>query len=122
MKLLGYLTKNIRNMKTIEVSDEMYDSLIQLATEMVEQDKRGTRMPHLFQIRDWERVYDDNLNSDVRVFIDSDGGYTVIETLEELKGYIKYEDVEVPENLEEMWNDGYSQSDAVIGIDYKLLN
>jgi hypothetical protein len=94
-------------MKTIEVSDEMYESLIQLATEMVEQDKRGTRMPHLFQIRDWERIYDDNLNGDVRVFIHSDGDYEVIETLEDLKIYIESEDVEEPENLEEMWDDEY---------------
>lgn len=38
-------------MKTIEVSDEMYDNLIELATEMTTQDMRATRMPHMFQIR-----------------------------------------------------------------------
>lgn len=94
-------------MKIIEVTDEMYDSLIRLATEMVEQDMRGTRMPHLFQIRDWERVYDDNLNGDVRVLVDSSGDYTVIETLEELKDYMDRNGVEYPENLEEMWEDDY---------------
>lgn len=107
-------------MKTFEVSDAMYNYLIQLATEMVEQDKRGTRMPHLFQIRDWKRVYDDNLNGDERVFIDSDGDYTVIETLEALKQYIKSEDVEEPENLEELWNDIYRQWELTDWIDENL--
>jgi hypothetical protein len=94
-------------MKTIEVSDEMYDSLIQLATEMVEQDKRGTRMPHLFQIRDWERVYDDNLNGETIVYVDYDDGFNVIETLEEFKDYLRYNDHEEPQDLEELWSDSY---------------
>lgn len=41
-------------MKTIEVPDEMYAKLIELATEMTEQDPRGTRMPHIFQIETTE--------------------------------------------------------------------
>lgn len=57
-------------MKTIEVSDEIYAKLIELATEMTTQDPRGTRMPHMFQIRDWKRVYDWDLNGDTRVWID----------------------------------------------------
>ena len=45
-------------MKSIEISDEMHAKLIELATEMTTQDPRATKMPHLFQIRDWKRVYD----------------------------------------------------------------
>jgi hypothetical protein len=48
-------------MKTIEISDEMHAKLIELATEMTTQDPLGTRMPHMFQIRDWKKVYDGTL-------------------------------------------------------------
>jgi hypothetical protein len=51
-------------MNPIEVSDEMYDTLIQLTIEMNTQNPRGTKMPHIFQIRDWEKVWDDNCNGD----------------------------------------------------------
>lgn len=43
-------------MKTIQVPDEMYAKLMALANEMVKQDPRATRMPHLFQIRTTEEV------------------------------------------------------------------
>jgi len=39
-------------MKTIEVSDEMYQQLTELATEMTTQDMRCTKMPHMFQVRE----------------------------------------------------------------------
>ena len=55
--------------KTIEISDEMYDKLIELANEMTTQDPRGTRMPHMFQIRDWKRVYDWELNGNTQIFV-----------------------------------------------------
>lgn len=38
-------------MKTIEITDEMYNRLIEIATNLTEQDPRATAMPHLFQIR-----------------------------------------------------------------------
>jgi len=56
-------------MKKIEVSDEMYAKLVTLATEMTEQDPRGTRMPHLFQVRTDERVYDWSMNGDYACWI-----------------------------------------------------
>ena len=43
-------------MKTIEVTDEMYDSLMELSKEMTTQDMRCTRMPHMFQIKTTEQV------------------------------------------------------------------
>lgn len=93
-------------MKTIEVTDEMYAKLIELAEEMTTQDPRGTRMPHMFQIRDWKKVYDWGLNGDTRVWI---GDYeTEIETLEDFIDYldnngIKYE----IEEIEEMWHNDH---------------
>ena len=43
-------------MKTIEVSDEMYDDLMALSKEMLLQDNRSTAMPHIFQIQTTEEV------------------------------------------------------------------
>jgi len=89
--------------KTIEVSDEMYDKLIELATEMTTQDPRGTRMPHLFQIRDWKKVYDAELNGDVSIFLDR--GYGIeIETAEQLIDYLNDHEIEFSEDeVREMW-------------------
>ena len=43
-------------MKTIEVTDETYDALMELSKEMTTQDMRCTAMPHMFQIRTTEQV------------------------------------------------------------------
>lgn len=43
------------NMKTIEVTDEMYEALMELSKEMTTQDMRCTAMPHMFQIRTTEQ-------------------------------------------------------------------
>jgi hypothetical protein len=91
-------------MKTIEVSEEMHAKLIELATEMTSQDPRGTRMPHMFQIRDWKKVYDADLNGDTHIFLDRGNGIE-IETVEQLIDYlndseIKFVDVEI----KEMWD------------------
>ena len=43
-------------MKTIEVSDEMYDSLVELSKELNTQSSRSTRMPYFFQIQTNEKV------------------------------------------------------------------
>jgi hypothetical protein len=89
--------------KTIEVSDEMYGKLIELATEMTTQDPRGTRMPHMFQIRDWKKVYDAELNGDVSIFLDR--GYGIeIETVEELIDYLTENEIEFNEDeIRDMW-------------------
>jgi hypothetical protein len=93
-------------MKTIEVSDEMYQQLIELATEMTTQDPLGTRMPHLFQIQTDVRVYKDDLNGDTKVFVDSSGDFLIIETFGELKDYMlntMHESL-LPEDLKEWWD------------------
>lgn len=43
-------------MKTIEVSDEMYEFLIDLSKELNTQNHRGTAMPYFFQIQTQEQV------------------------------------------------------------------
>ena len=94
-------------MKTIEVSDEMYDKLIELANEMTTQDPRGTRMPHMFQIRDWKRVYDWGMNGDNFILIGVDG--ETIETSDELKEYLENNEIDVPEDIVGIWDDPYDE-------------
>jgi hypothetical protein len=98
-------------MKTIEVSDEVYAKLIELANEMTTQDPRGTRMPHLFQIRDWKKVYDWNMNGDTHIWVND--YETEIETIEEFKEYLEENGFEVPENLEELWEDHWEMEDLL---------
>ena len=43
-------------MKTINVSDEMYEFLINLSEEINKQDNRSTAMPYFFQIQTSEEV------------------------------------------------------------------
>jgi hypothetical protein len=78
-------------MKTIEVTDEVYAKLIELANEMTTQNMRGTRMPHMFQIRDWKKVYDAELNGDTVIWLDRGNGIE-IETIESLIDYIHLEE------------------------------
>ena len=37
-------------MKTIEITDEMYVSLLGISKDLNEQDHRGTRMPYMIQV------------------------------------------------------------------------
>ena len=43
-------------MKTIELSDEMYASLMELSKEINSQDHRGTRMPYMIQVSEKKEV------------------------------------------------------------------
>lgn len=99
-------------MKTIEVSDEMYKQLIDLANEMTTQDPRGTRMPHLFQIRDWKKVYDSNLNGDVKIWIDYSGDPIEVETLGDFLDYLENRDINYKkEEIEELWRKAKEEFD-----------
>lgn len=59
-------------MKTIEVTDEMYAKLTELATEMTTQDMRCTRMPHMFQIQSSKEVICVE-GSGTEIWVDCDG-------------------------------------------------
>jgi hypothetical protein len=96
-------------MKTIEVSEEMYDKLIGLATEMTTQDPRGTKMPHMFQIRDWKKQYDWGLNGNTHIWVGDYG--EEIETLDEFKEYLENNGIDIPENIEDIWNDHWDMED-----------
>jgi hypothetical protein len=100
-------------MKNIEVSEEVYDKLIGLAKEMTEQDPRGTRMPHMFQIRDYKKVYDWGLNGNTSIWV---GDYQEeIETLDEFKEYLESNVITIPENLEEIWGDHWEREEFIEG-------
>lgn len=43
-------------MKTVKVSDEIYDFLVKTAKEIKEQDNRATRSPYFFQVQEDEEV------------------------------------------------------------------
>jgi hypothetical protein len=96
-------------MKTIEVSEEMYDKLIGLATEMTTQDPRGTKMPHMFQIRDWKKQYDWGLNGNTHIWVGDYG--EEIETLDEFKEYLENNGIDIPENIEDIWNEHWDMED-----------
>jgi hypothetical protein len=91
-------------MKTIEVSDEMYDRLMALAHEITTQDPRGTRAPHIFQVREWKRVYDWGLNGNQAIWVDQ-GNQSEIETYEELVNHLDSYGITIPDNLKEMWEE-----------------
>jgi hypothetical protein len=93
-------------MKTIELTDEVYTKLIDLATEMTTQDMRGTRMPHIFQIRDWKKVYDWSMNGDTHIWV-NDYYETEIETVEEFKFYLEDNGYKIPDNFDELWDNDY---------------
>lgn len=91
----------------IEIEQVVYDKLVELAKEMIEQDPRSTRMPHIFQIRDWKKVYDAQLNGDTHIYLDREHG-TEIETVEALIDYLNEGEVEFDEaEIRDMWENGY---------------
>jgi hypothetical protein len=90
----------------IEVDDNIYSKIIDLVNEMVNQDPRGTRMPHIFQIRDWKKVYDWGLNGDKHIWVND--YETEIETIEEFKEYLEDNGHNIPDYIDELWNSHYS--------------
>jgi len=93
-------------MKTIEISDELYDQLMDLSKEMMTQDNRCTAYPIFYQIRDWKRVYDSELNGSNYILIDRNGDYITIESAEDLMSYLEYRDIEFDkEEIEGLWED-----------------
>jgi len=107
-------------MKTIEISDEMYDKLIELATEMTTQDPRGTRMPHMFQVRSNKKVYDWGLNGNDRIWIDC-GNSIEIESAKDFIDYLDSMGIDRPSDndLMKIWNDPYSSVEWA-GSDYDI--
>lgn len=93
-------------MKTIEISDELYDQLMNLSKEMMTQDNRCTAYPIFYQIRDWKRVYDSDLNGSIPILIDRNGDYITVESAEDLMGYLEDRDIEFDkEEINGLWED-----------------
>jgi hypothetical protein len=100
-------------MKSIEVSDDVYAKLVDLANEMTTQDPRSTRMPHMFQIRDWKRQYNWDLNGDTGIWIDRSSDYLEIETFDDLCDYLESCDV-LPMSRDELkffWDNEWDSFD-----------
>ena len=72
-------------MKIIEIPDDMYNSLMELANEMTTQDMRCTKMPHMFQVKTSEEVaaYE---GCGETAWVDSEG--EVLRTKEDIKRFI----------------------------------
>lgn len=106
-------------MKTIEIDEEMYAQLIELATEMTEQDPRSTRMPHIFQIRNWRKVYDESGNGDHMFWLDRTSEPIEIEKIDDLLSYLQNEDIEHdPEQIKSMWSEWESGSWVLVLNDW----
>jgi hypothetical protein len=90
-------------MKTIEVSDEMYDFLMETSKELNSQDHRGTRMPYFFQVQTEETICVPEGCGTIAWHMD--GG--LIETDEEIKDSIfEYKEWDIDSDIhEEMYQD-----------------
>lgn len=88
-------------MKNIEVTDEMYTKLIELATEMTTQDMRITKMPHMFQIQTREKDIDWGMNGDYKIYLDDDFDEFEANNEEDLMEIVKLhcasDDIDIPE-------------------------
>jgi hypothetical protein len=72
-------------MKTIEVTDEMYNSLMELSKEMVSQDPLGTKMPHMFQIQTNEEIVTNDWCG-TEIWVNSEGDE--LRTEDDIREYI----------------------------------
>lgn len=94
-------------MKTIEITDEMHQKLVELATEMTTQDMRCTAMPHMFQVQDQKQVYDWGLNGEFKIWLNSDYDREV-ETFDELVGYLERINFKITKKkLKAIWEDTF---------------
>lgn len=89
-------------MKTIELSDEMYNSLMELSKEMTSQDMLCTAMPHMFQIKTKEQVaaYP---GQGMEIWVNSEGDE--LETEEEIRAFIHQSIMENDESINHLDED-----------------
>jgi tRNA G26 N,N-dimethylase Trm1 len=80
-------------MKTIELSNEMYEKLVALSNEMNSQDHRGTAMPYFFQVMETKKIYgvDGDYDTDGYVWV-KDG--TTQNTVESMIEALENDEVE----------------------------
>jgi hypothetical protein len=63
----------------------------------------------MFQIRDWKKQYDWGLNGNTHIWVGDYG--EEIETLDEFKEYLENNGIDIPENIEDIWNDHWDMED-----------
>jgi len=91
-------------MKTIEVTDEMHEFLMDLSKELNTQSHRCTRMPYFFQVRSLQEVNAVEGNG-TKIWHDSDHRFnaddrdSIIETIAELK---EWNEDEIDSSFEEL--------------------
>ena len=99
-------------MKTIEVSDDMYDKLIALSNEINTQDHACTAMPYIIQVREEVKVplvSEDACDGFIWYNADSDYRSDYDEkTIDVVKRDFEYKGVNEPEKWEEQFPDKYS--------------
>lgn len=101
-------------MKTIEVSDEMHEFLMNLSNELSTQDHRGTAMPYIFQIKTQEEVPAVEGNGEVAWWYDG----SKIETEQEITEAIaEYKDLEI----KDVTKDEYEREEILEEIGYHKI-
>lgn len=109
-------------MKTIQVTDEMYNSLMELSKELNTQDHRCTAMPYFFQIRtdEWKSCSE---GQGEEVWF-SDGGF--LESEEEIKDaiieYKEWENLPQKESTEKYNELDDWDKDEILENNYRKVN
>jgi len=110
-------------MKTIQVTDEMYNSLIELSNELNTQDHRCTAMPYFFQIQteEWESA-PEGQGEEVWFcdgsFLESED--EIKEAVIEYKGWVHdYEEDEVEKKYNELTD---YEKDEILENNYRKVN
>lgn len=96
--------------KTIEVSEEMYDALMELSREINNQDNRITAMPYIFQVQQDKKIWDSSPNREHIVFVDFNSDHFEFEgNPEGIRRLVEAYGMEEPEGLDEMDQDDIRQ-------------
>lgn len=92
-------------MKTIEVTDEMYDFLISTSNKMKEQDNRITASPYIFQVQETRMIPTFEGGSDKTVWWSSE--YEIeLRTDEEIRSFLYDYTEETEDNIDTLSSDG----------------
>ena len=85
-------------MKTIEVTDEMHEFLMNLSKELTTQNHRGTAMPYIFQIQTQEEVPAADGNGMEAWYCDGSKIESEEEIIQAIADYLEIEPSEVTES------------------------
>ena len=111
-------------MKTIEITDEMYNSLIELSKEVKTQHNGGLATPYIFQIKTMEEVCDNNgdkywLSDDTLISTEEDIRYAIFEwkewdedNLEDVEKYDNLDEYEIDDIMQENYTEVYLSEEA----------